>query len=278
MRDDHLQMPVDSRELQPRTNGRGGRPRTPTPPTDAPPPAAASLLTSPLKVHPAKPPELDREVTRIRSLPVQQFSFDDELQRLNLRPTRHLADPLGDDLYTPHHLAAERREKRNKNIERELLHHNAVKIGNDLDNLRSPDWIKLIGLSAALVARCSKQELEQRKEALVSHLETTLEKFRAWNKGEKRKRHHRSSPSPPSSSRETDDCPDENDRLEGGGGGGEPETSHDESEGHKSTMRRGKKPKPLAAKPSHTATAASATTTATTTTTTTATTAAATTA
>lgn len=251
-------MPVDSRELKPKTNERGSRPRMTSPPTDASPPPAASLLTSPLDAHPAKLPEQNREVARIRSRTVQEFSFDDELQRLGLRPTRHQADPLGDDLYTPHHLMAERHEKRIENIEREQRCRDAIKIGRDLDNLRSPDWIKLIGLSAALVARCSKKELEQRKEVLASHLETNLEQFRAWNKGEKKKCLQQSSLSP------THDCPDKNDRHGGSSaGGGVAETLHNEGESHKSTMRRGKKPKPLPAKPSRIATAASATTTAT---------------
>jgi hypothetical protein len=236
-----LQMPIDVKELS-SINGFG--PRTPSP-TGAPA-AAVPVRTSPLKAASlTKSPE-DPEITRIRNLPIQTIDLEEELQKSNSRHTRYLTDPLADDMYTQQHRSAERGEKRNKNIERDLLHHNAIKIESDLEKLHSPDWIKLIGLSNGIVARCTKKELEYRKTFLVNHLTGTLDKYKAWCKGEKRKR-HRTSNSPKGSQesqeRDTEDADTGSDEE----GEDVEADSHDESDGMKSS-RRGKKLKPSASK------------------------------
>ncbi|KAI5842060.1 hypothetical protein BZA05DRAFT_412509 [Tricharina praecox] len=113
-----------------------------------------------------------------------------------MRPPRFTTDPLADAVYVSAHTGAERLEKRSKNIERDLLHHNAAKIESDLEKLRGPEWWKVIGLSQAVVAACGKKELAKRKEPLVKHLEATLDKYKAWSNSEKRKKHGRTSNSP----------------------------------------------------------------------------------
>lgn len=159
---------------------------------NTPPPA---LLSSPQKPLLPKPVE-DPEIVRIRSLPIETIDLEEELQRSDSRHHRYHTDPLADGVYVPAHLTAERLETRGKNIERDLLAHNSHRIRGDLEKLNSPDWIKAIGLSPALVASCSKKELEQRKVPLIAHLESTLEKYNAWSKDLKRKKNGRTSTSP----------------------------------------------------------------------------------
>ncbi|KAF8543414.1 hypothetical protein BDD12DRAFT_907228 [Trichophaea hybrida] len=233
-----IQMSIDVKEL---SNINGSGPRTPTP-TDAPP--TGPVLRSPLKAPPAKSPE-DPEITRIRNLPIQTIDLEEELQKSNSRHTRYTSDPLADEMYIQPHRSAIRGEKRNKNIERDLIHHNATKIEGDLEKLHSPDWIKLIGLSNGLVTRCTKKELEQRKKLVVNHLNQTLEKYKAWCEAEKRKR-HRTSKSPKGSQgsqgsqkTDTDDADTASDEEEDD----EEASSHDENDDMRSS-RRGKKLKP----------------------------------
>ena len=84
-----------------------------------------SSLNSYISKHADRYAQLQAETQTRGHLDLQPahpaVQFDDELQRLSLCPTRHLADPFGDGLYTPHHPAALEREKRYRNIECDLF-------------------------------------------------------------------------------------------------------------------------------------------------------------
>ena len=214
-------------------------------------PGAASLLQLP-PILPPQPPSsapystpIDEAVmARMRSIPVK-IDLEEELRKSDLRHTRFMTDPLPDELYISAHAAAERKEKRSKNIERELLHHNAAKIESDLEKLRSPEWVKAIGLSQALLARLSKKELEQRKEGLVANLEATLDKYRAWSNSEKRKRRTSSSPKE-SQERDSEEIQTESENGAGGQGtcGEESDIEHPRKAARRGTSS--KKPQPVA--------------------------------
>jgi hypothetical protein len=140
---------------------------------------------------------------------------------------------LDDSVYVQQHLSAERREKRNRNIERDLLRHNAIKMESDLEKLNSPDWIKLIGPSQGLVSRVPKKILEARKKPLMEHLEVTLEKFRMWSKREKRKRRGSEKDSAERDTEEVETGGEEEEEVE--------EEEEEEDEEEESIARKGKK-------------------------------------
>jgi len=204
---DDIQMPIVRRDTH-------DVPRTPTR-SPLPGPTAAELLDSPSKNVPAIP----THIARIRNTPIQTIFLEEELQKSGVRPPRYTTDPLADSMYLTAHSGADRLEKRTKNIERDLLHHNAAKIEGDLEKLRGPEWWKAIGLSHAVVTTCTKKELVKRREPLVKHLEATLEKYKAWNNSEKRKKHGWASNSP-KGSQERDSYDGTGSERSGGGGSG----------------------------------------------------------
>jgi len=189
---DDIQIPILRRDA---CDGPRTPTRSPRRPASNVPTTAAELLNSPSKNFLAVLTN-GPDIANIRNAPIQIVSLEEELQKAGMRPPRFTTDPLVDSMYTLAHTGAERLEKRSKNIERDLLHHNAARIEGDLEKLRGPEWWKAIGLSQAVVAACSKKELVKRKEPLVKHLEATLEKYKAWNNSEKRKKNGRTSSSP----------------------------------------------------------------------------------
>lgn len=139
------------------------------------------------------------EISRIRTAPVQKINLEEELLKSTDKKVipRLTADPLVDEVYIPAHRGEERREKRIRNIEREVLAHNIEKIEKDLEKIHSPDWIKTIGLSPAVVAATSKKELDARRQRLIGHLEAIVEKHKSYKDTERRKKTGRTTSTPP---------------------------------------------------------------------------------
>jgi hypothetical protein len=160
-------------------------------------PSPINSLTNGLSSKPL-PENLQEEPTivKLRNQPIEIIDLEGELLKSHVQYSEPLSDPLDDELYFAPHRAEERREKRIRNIERDQLAHNAQRIEQDLEKLHNPDWIKSIGLSNLVVARCSRKELDARKERLMTHLEGILEKHKAWKEDERRKKLSRYSGSP----------------------------------------------------------------------------------
>ncbi|KAI5798932.1 something about silencing, SAS, complex subunit 4-domain-containing protein [Geopyxis carbonaria] len=175
----------------------------PNPPTLASPPTEEDLEEK------AKQEKVDK----IRQIPVETVDLEAELLKLNPDALNDLTkDPLPDELYKAPHLGQGKLERRIRNVEREKLAHNAQQLRQDIDKLHSPDWIKLLGISAVSVTALSKSELEERRNELIEQLEATVDKHRQWEEAERKKK-QKSSPSSPKDSldRDTAEAEDPND-------------------------------------------------------------------
>ena len=163
------------------------------------PPEDSSSRTPLVKIEDSTNEEQEKpQVTPVAHMAVEKVDLGEELRKSKARHTRFMTDPLDDGVYIAAHRGEAKKEKRARNLERDRLAHNAQMMEQDLEKLRSPGsgWIKAIGLSNAVVASFTKQELNERKRRLMTYLESTLEKYKAWREDERRKKLGRLSSSP----------------------------------------------------------------------------------
>ncbi|OLL25463.1 hypothetical protein NEOLI_001164 [Neolecta irregularis DAH-3] len=91
-------------------------------------------------------------------------------------------DPLEDEIYLKAHRRNEILEKRLKNIEKERLQHERLRLERQLEILESPDWKREIG------GRGDDGDMAKRRNNMITEIEQVLEKFKKWKDDSKRKR------------------------------------------------------------------------------------------
>lgn len=139
----------------------------------------------------------------LRSIPVIEVDLEEEARKEQLamgisstRPSTRLSDPqptplspdedpLPDSLYLELHVSAARREKRYSNIEVDQHTYSIRKIEDDIDSLRSPDWMRGIGLSSGLIKSTDVRVLEKRRDRLIEHLEALVVKHNTYKSYER---------------------------------------------------------------------------------------------
>ncbi|KAJ5475293.1 hypothetical protein N7539_008359 [Penicillium diatomitis] len=100
-------------------------------------------------------------------------------------PDSDPADPLTEDLYFRAHRRFERQEKHLRNIERDRAQHEKQHLDRLLEELQSPDWLRVMGLTG--VHENEKKLYEPKRKILVDELVALVNKFQKW-KDEERKR------------------------------------------------------------------------------------------
>lgn len=95
------------------------------------------------------------------------------------------SDPLTEDLYFRAHRRFERQEKHLRNIERDRAQHEKQHLDRLLEELRSQDWLRVMGLTG--VHENEKKLYEPKRKILIDELVVLVNKFQKW-KDEERKR------------------------------------------------------------------------------------------
>lgn len=95
-------------------------------------------------------------------------------------------DPLGDELYFKAHRKFERQEKQLRNIERDRAQHEKQALDRLLEELQSPEWLRVMGLVG--VHESEKKLYEPKRQILIQELVALVNKFQAWKDEEKRRR------------------------------------------------------------------------------------------
>lgn len=95
-------------------------------------------------------------------------------------------DPLPDSRYETAHRRAERLEKSIRNSEKARAQHEKDQILRLLDGLRGHDWLRVMGVSG--VTETKKKEYEPARDYFIKGCETITDKFKHWNKEEKRRK------------------------------------------------------------------------------------------
>ena len=112
-------------------------------------------------------------------------------RRLDLTPhtivPRHRNhDQLGPEIYQQAHKKGERSEKQAKNIEKERAQHEKFQLDRLLEELRGPDWLKVMGISG--VTETEKKVYEPKRAYLIQEVAGMIAKFRRWKEEEKRRK------------------------------------------------------------------------------------------
>ena len=119
-----------------------------------------------------------------------------EAQRIDLpvsiqarSPRRCIKDPLPEDVFNNAHRKAERHEKQLRNIEKERAQHEKVQLDRLLEELKGPDWLKVMGISG--VTESEKKLYEPKRLFFIREVAALIEKFRHWKEEEKRRKTER---------------------------------------------------------------------------------------
>lgn len=93
-------------------------------------------------------------------------------------------DPLNEGTYFRAHRRIERREKQLRNIERERAQHEKLQVDRLLEELKSHDWIRVLGLTN--ISDAEKKLYEPKRDFFIKELSLMIEKFNIWRDEEKR--------------------------------------------------------------------------------------------
>lgn len=103
-------------------------------------------------------------------------------------------DPLNDELYFRVHRRFERQEKQLRNIERDRAQHEKQNVDRLLEELRSHDWLRIMGLTG--VHENEKKLYEPKRQILIQELAAILDKFQVWKDEERRRKLAKDKPHP----------------------------------------------------------------------------------
>ena len=90
------------------------------------------------------------------------------------------------EIYYQAHRKAERLEKQLRNIEKERAQHEKVQLDRLLEELKGPDWLKVMGISG--VTESEKKLYEPKRTFFIKEVAGLIEKFRHWKEEEKRRK------------------------------------------------------------------------------------------
>lgn len=94
-----------------------------------------------------------------------------------LRPT---SDPLGDELYVPHHKRMERQERRIQMIEKEKSAVELDRFMHQREALTGPNWKKDIMHITFIKDSHDEQELEWKRKLTLADIDLYLAKYKSW--------------------------------------------------------------------------------------------------
>lgn len=101
-------------------------------------------------------------------------------------PSDDAQDPLNEGTYFRAHRRIERQEKQLRNIEREKAQHEKLQLDRLLDELRSHDWLRVMGISG--ISDGEKKLYEPKRDFFIKELSALVEKFKVWKEEEKRRK------------------------------------------------------------------------------------------
>ncbi|KAF8469679.1 hypothetical protein BDZ91DRAFT_781709 [Kalaharituber pfeilii] len=119
---------------------------------------------------PNPPPTPHTPIPPARFAPITSFDFS----QFERKASKMKDDPLKDELFIPDHRRHAAREKRWRNVENERSQQLYNKLRNELERLKGPDWLKVIGQNRA------DDEAIRKRDHLITAIETELAKQRRF--------------------------------------------------------------------------------------------------
>ncbi|KAL2831806.1 something about silencing, SAS, complex subunit 4-domain-containing protein [Aspergillus cavernicola] len=97
-------------------------------------------------------------------------------------------DPLNDEVYFKAHRRHERQEKQIRNIERDRAQHEEQRLDRLLDELKSQDWLRIMGITGRSLTDQDKKLYEPKRDYFIQEISALLQKFKIWKEEEKRRK------------------------------------------------------------------------------------------
>ncbi|KAL4883747.1 something about silencing, SAS, complex subunit 4-domain-containing protein [Aspergillus karnatakaensis] len=102
-------------------------------------------------------------------------------------------DPLNTDHYFKPHRRHERQEKQLRNIERDRAQHEKQQLDRLLEELKSHDWLRIMGITGRSLSEQDKKRYEPKRDYFIKEISALLQKFKIWKEEEKRKKLNKTS-------------------------------------------------------------------------------------
>lgn len=99
---------------------------------------------------------------------------------------RSKKDPLHSDIFLHAHKRPERHEKQMRNIEKERAQHEKFQLDRLLEELKGPDWLRVMGISG--ITESEKKLYEPKRALFVREITAMIDKFKQWKEEEKRRK------------------------------------------------------------------------------------------
>lgn len=96
---------------------------------------------------------------------------------------RSKQDPLHNDIFLHAHKRPERHEKQMRNIEKERAQHEKFQLDRLLEELKGPDWLRVMGISG--ITESEKKLYEPKRVLFVREITAMIAKFKQWKEEEK---------------------------------------------------------------------------------------------
>lgn len=109
-----------------------------------------------------------------------------DLSKVATGSRRYKNDPLSNDLFLQAHKRPERHEKQMRNIEKERAQHEKVQLDRLLEELKGPDWLRVMGISG--ITESEKKLYEPKRVLFVREITAMIEKFKKWKEDEKQRK------------------------------------------------------------------------------------------
>lgn len=97
-------------------------------------------------------------------------------------------DPLNEGFFFKAHRRHERQEKHLRNIERDRALHEKQQLDRLLDELKSQDWLRVMGITGRSLSDQDKKLYEPKRDYFIKEISALLQKFKIWKEEEKRRK------------------------------------------------------------------------------------------
>ncbi|KAL5336724.1 something about silencing, SAS, complex subunit 4-domain-containing protein [Aspergillus crustosus] len=114
--------------------------------------------------------------------------YEPELESKNKNEDEENVDPLNEEHYFKAHRRHERQEKQLRNIERDRAQHEKQQLDRLLDELKSQDWLRVMGITGRSLTEQDKKLYEPKRDYFIKEISALLQKFKIWKEEEKRRK------------------------------------------------------------------------------------------
>ncbi|KAL4784714.1 something about silencing, SAS, complex subunit 4-domain-containing protein [Aspergillus varians] len=157
------------------------------------PPIPSHTLSGPDADHPFGNPLVNLRDCQVITLPDPPAPPSNEPGPESGEKERE-EDPLNEKFYFKAHRRHERQEKQLRNIERDRAQHEKQQLDRLLDELKSQEWLRVMGITGRSLSEQEKKLYEPKRDYFIKEISALLQKFKIWKEEEKRRKLEKDKP------------------------------------------------------------------------------------